>query len=166
MSLASVYLKGWKSTYELLGSVPGASDLYVDIATHHRARPLDNIHIFRYCGCINFTTRGTFRTNLYKAINVDSAERASTSKAEIQKLVQRTLILDLSCVTHMDVAGMKTVQEVERTMEQLNTTTILAAANERVYETILHAQSIGIGEFSVMPSVHDAVTMVMAGESK
>lgn len=168
MSLTCLYLKGWKSTYELLGSVPGATDLYVDIATHHRAQPLDNILIFRYCGSINFATRSTFKATLFKAINVDygSMQRASNSVIEVQKLVQRTLILDLSCVTHMDVAAVKTCEEVRRSLKLLNTQVILAAPNERVYETIMHAQSLGAGEFRVMPSVHDAVTMVETSDER
>lgn len=168
VSLVAVYIKGWKSTYALLGRVPG-TDIYVDIKTHRLAQRIENVQIFRYNGAVNFASRTNFKRSLYKLIQIDcKIIRKASVRVDVgagKSLLpepMRTLVLDLSCVSHMDVAAFKTCQEVQKEMLLLNTRLILTCANDRVLDAIQHAQWLGVGTFMVMPTVHDAVTFALA----
>lgn len=168
VSLIAVYIKGWKSTYALLGRVPG-TDIYVDVKTHRLAQRIDHVQIFQYTGAVNFASRTNFKRALYKAINVDCKKiRKASVGADMDAgksllpTQMPTLVLDLSCVSHMDVAAFKTCQEIQKEMLLLNTRLILTCPNDRVMDAIQHAQWLGIGTFMVMPTVHDAVTFALA----
>lgn len=168
MSLIAVYIKGWKSTYALLGRVPG-TDIYVDIKTHRLAQQIKNVQIFRYNGAVNFASRTNFKRSLYKVIQIDCKTiRKASVGADVDAgksllpTPMRTLVLDLSCVSHMDVAAFKTCQEIQKEMILLNTRLILTCPNDRVLDAIQHAQWLSVGTFMVMPTVHDAVTFALA----
>lgn len=70
VSLIALYIKGWKSYHCVLGLVPN-TDLYVDIKTHKTAVEITNTKIFRYCGSINFASRGGFKKALMSSIGLD-----------------------------------------------------------------------------------------------
>lgn len=168
VSLIAVYIKGWKSTYALLGRVAG-TDIYVDVKTHRLAERLENVQIFRYNGAVNFASRSNFKRSLYKVINIDckTIRKASVgadvgAAKSLLPIQMRTLVLDLSCVSHMDVAAFKTCQEIQKEMLLLNTRLILTCPNDRVLDAIQHAQWLSIGTFMVMPTVHDAVIFALA----
>lgn len=168
VSLIAVYIKGWKSTYALLGRVPG-TDIYVDVKTHRLAQLMESVQIFRYNGAVNFASRANFKRSLYKVIQIDckTIRKASVGAdmdagKRLLPTTVRTLVLDLSCVSHMDVAAFKTCQEIQKEMLLLNTRLILTCPNDRVLDAIQHAQWLSIGTFMVMPTVHDAVTFALA----
>lgn len=175
MSLIAIYTKGWRSANCELGNVPG-TDLYVDLATHHRARAVPGVRIYRHMGPINFAFGSSFKRSLYHMTSVTiktirSASIISQSAAvvsggggldgaEAEKhslLGMRTLIVDLSGVSHMDVAGVKTFQEIKKEMDLLSVQLILTAPNDRVFAVFKHAEWLGVGSFWLMPSIHDAV---------
>lgn len=160
VSLVALYIKGWKSTYSSLGVVPG-TDIYVDLSTHKKAKELSRIRIFQYTGAINFAFCASFKRALYKVIGINYKTIRSASLLsgdESQKLLSTaTLIIDLSCVTHMDVAAFKTCRDIQKEMEIFNTDLILTGPNDRVYDALKHAEMLGVGSFLVMPSIHDAV---------
>ena len=164
VSLIALYIKGWKATYALIGVVPN-TDIYVDAATHKRARQLPNIKIFRYTGAVNFASRATFKKALYKTIDITfkKIRSASLGGDETKQLVgMRTLIIDLSCITHMDSAAFKTCKEIQKEMELFNAELILTGPNDRVYDALRHAEFLDNVSFLVMPSIHDAVTYATA----
>lgn len=173
VSLIAIYQKGWRSTNCELGSVSG-TDLYVDLFTHHRARAVPGIRIYRHIGPINFAFSNSFKRSLYQVTSVTHKTLRSASiiseaaaaaghnpdEAEQHTLIgMRTLIIDLSCVSHIDVAAVKTFQEIQKEMELLTVQLILAAPNDRVFTVIKHAEWLGVGTFRVMPSIHDAVLL-------
>lgn len=85
------------------------------------------------------------------------------AEAEQNSLLgMRTLIVDLSSVTHIDVAGVKTFQEIKKEMDLLNVQLILTGPNDRVFAVFKHAEWLGVGSFWVMPSIHDAVLWAKA----
>lgn len=164
VSLAALYIKGWRSKATLLGSVVG-TDLYVDLSTHKQAVELQSIKIFRYIGAINFASRGSFKKELYATIQLNnqvlsSAAQLGNGEEERSKLItMRTLILDLSAVTHMDVAACKTCNEIKRDLDLFGAQLMLTCPNDRVLDAIKHAEFLGEGKFEVFPSVHDAVLL-------
>lgn len=87
-----------------------------------------------------------------------AANGTDPSDAEQHSLLgMRTLIVDLSGVSHIDVAGVKIFQEIKKEMELLGVQLILTGPNDRVYAVFKHAEWLGVGSFWVMPSIHDAV---------
>lgn len=76
---------------------------------------------------------------------------------EVRKLQAHALIIDMSAVTHLDVAGCKTLVEIQTDMLLSNTILYLTAPNDDVFEAIKRAELLSIGEFIVLPSIHDAV---------
>lgn len=159
VSLTALYIKGWKIKSCQLGIIP-KTDIYVDMSTHKRAKEIEGIKIFQYTGAINFASAASFKRYLYKIISVTpkTIRKASLQIVEAEKLIEtRTLIIDLSHVTHLDIAGSKTLIEIQKEMELFHTQMILTSPNDRVFDAIRHAEALGVGKFQIMPSIHDAV---------
>lgn len=160
-SLITLYAKGWKSQHHLLGALPN-TEIYVNIETHRKAIELPNMNIFRYIGAINFASSNTFKRALYESVdntllrchNNDAQQKSSD---EVRKLQAHALIVDLSAVNHLDVAGCKTLAEIQTDMLLSNTILYLTAPNDDVFEAIKRAELLSIGEFVVLPTIHDAV---------
>lgn len=159
-SLLTMYIKGWKSQNALLGELPGTG-LYVNIDTHQKAVELPFIKIFQYTGAINFASSSSFKRSLFKRINgFTSAKCDANAKDDcdiLRKLQPHVVIIDLTNVTHIDIAACKTFSEIQTDLLISNTVTYLAGPNDRIYETIRHAELLSINKFAVFPSVHDAV---------
>lgn len=162
-SLITLYAKGWKSQCHLLGALPD-SDIYVNIETHRKAIQLPNVKIFRYIGAINFASSNTFKRSLYKSVDSTLLRRRSTvhqktlnNADEVRKLQAHALIVDLSAVTHLDVAGCKTLVEIQTDMLLSNTVLYLTSPNDDVFEALKRAELLSIGEFMVLPTIQDAV---------
>lgn len=135
------------------------------MSTHKRAKEIEAIKIFQYAGAINFASATSFKRHLYKLISVTTKtiRKASLQMVEAEKLIEtRTLIIDLSHVTHLDIAGSKTLIEIQKEMELFNTQTIITSPNDRVFDAMKHAEVLGIGKFQVMASIHDAVIYAKA----
>jgi solute carrier family 26, other len=162
VSLFSLYLKGWKSYSCLLGQVPG-TDIYIDIKTHREVTQVPNIKIFHYVGSINFASRAGFKKDLFNAIGVDfrTIRRASmcADAVEARGFGQgmRSLIIDLSAVAHLDNAGCKTFTEIKNEMKLLCVKFYLASASDCVYDSLVHASTLGEPIFECFSTVHDAV---------
>lgn len=164
VSLTALYIKGWKMKSCQLGVIPN-TDIYVDKSTHKRAEEIDAIKIFQYTGAINFASSTSFKRHLYKiiAISTKTIRKASLQLVEAEKLIEtRTLIIDLSHVTHLDIAGSKTLIEIQKEIQLFNTQMILTSPIDRVFDAIKHAEVLGIGKFVVMASIHDAVIYAKA----
>lgn len=166
ISLIALYIKGWKSQSAVLGNLP-ETDIYVNLSTHQRAVEVSNVKIFQYIGAFNFASCGTFKRNLYKLINFKDKDCTNRKELAVEtnlddsevlkKLQPYALIIDLSGVTHIDVAACKTLSEIQTDMVLFNTIMYLTSPNDRVFEAIKHAEHLTIGEFMVLPSIHDAV---------
>lgn len=162
VSLFALYLKGWKSYSCLLGQVNG-TDIYIDLKTHREVIQVPNIKIFHYCGSINFASRAGFKKDLFNSIGVDHRviRRASLceSAAEARGFGHgmRTLIIDLSAVAHLDNSGCKTFTEIKNEMKLLGVKFYLASASDCVYDSIVHATTLGEPSFDCFSTVHDAV---------
>lgn len=163
-SLITLYVKGWKSQCHLLGILPD-SGIYVNLDTHRKSIELPNMKIFQYIGAINFASSSTFKRSLYKCLddtlmrrrNDNNKQQSQDNVDEVRKLQAHALIIDLSAVTHLDVAGCKTLAEIQTDMLLSNTIVYLTAPNDEVFETIKRSEVLSIGEFIVLPTIHDAV---------
>ncbi|XP_055536132.1 solute carrier family 26 member 6 [Wyeomyia smithii] len=160
-SLVALYIKGWKSYYSLLGTVPETA-IYVDIGSHQRAEEVPHIKIFRYSGPINFASRATFKKALTKEVGVSQklVQRASRYEAAGDGAglqIIKTVIIDLSSVPHIDTAACKVFNDLKKEMNTVGVSTLIACPADCVYETLLHAESIGEGGFHIFPTIHDAV---------
>lgn len=160
-SLVALYIKGWKTYYSLLGTVPETA-IYVDIGSHHRAEEVPHVKIFKYSGPINFASKATFKRALTKEVGIDQSlvHRASRYDAAGEgaglQLI-KTVIIDLSSVAHIDTAACKTFSEIKKEMAAVGVATLIANPSDNVYDTLLHAESIGEGGFHIFPTIHDAV---------
>lgn len=172
VSLVALYIKGWKSYYSLLGTVPDTA-IYVDLGSHQRAEEVPHIKIFRYSGAINFACKTTFKKALIQEVGVckkmvQRASRYNTAGGEgagagLQTI--KTVIVDLSSVPHIDTAGCKTLNEIKKELTAVGISTLLASPADCVYDTLLHAESIGEGGFHIFPTVHDAVLFAQGSGS-
>lgn len=160
-SLVALYIKGWKTYYSLLGTVPETA-IYVDIGSHHRAEEVPHIKIFKYSGPINFASKSTFKKALTKEVGISQnlVHRASRYDAAGEGAglqIIKTVIIDLSTVPHIDTAACKTFNEIKKEMAAVGVATLIANPSDNVYDTLLHAESIGEGGFHIFPTIHDAV---------
>lgn len=168
-SLVALYIKGWKAYYSLLGTVPDTA-IYVDLISHHRAEEVPHIKIFKYTGAINFASRATFKKALTKEVGVDQSliRRASQYDAAGEgaglQLI-KTVIIDLSSVAHIDTSACKMFSEIKKDMNAVGISTLVACPTDCVYDTLLHAESIGEGGFHIFPTIHDAVLFAQGSAS-
>lgn len=162
VSLVAIYVKGFRSTYCELGNVSG-TNLYVDLSTHHRAEPISGMYIYRYIGPINFAFSISFKHSLNQVIKKKQSENAAVElKAkggDKEHILITKLIIDLSGVSHMDMAGVKTCFEIKKETKFQNISLYMAGPNDRVFAEFKHAELLGLGSFEVLPSVHDAVLL-------
>lgn len=155
-----MYIKGWKCQTALLGELPGTG-LYVNVDTHQKAVEIPFIKIFQYAGAINFASSSSFKRTLFQKISGFTSSKRDCSARDdceiLRKLQPHAVIIDLSNVTHIDIAACKVFSEIQTDLLISNTVTYFASPNDRIYETLRHAELLSINKFSVFPSVHDAV---------
>lgn len=157
----AIYVKGWRSKCVLLGAIKDTG-IYVNIETHNKAEELTNIKIYQYIGAINFASSGSFKRSLYKMIGANDTKATVYQEKDenggvLKKLQPHAVIVDLSCVSNIDVAACKAFAEIQTDLLVSNTVMYLSGPNDRVVDTIKHAEHLSIGKFSVFPTVHDAV---------
>uniref|UniRef100_A0A1I8N0E2 STAS domain-containing protein n=1 Tax=Musca domestica TaxID=7370 RepID=A0A1I8N0E2_MUSDO len=178
ISLLSLYIKGLKPYSCLLGYIPEASAVYVDMNHHRNAFEVPETKIFRYAGSLNFATSMYFRKALNKALGLDSdkarrasyiplsqngsATAAAAANGGLNSLSQlnssfRYLILDFSMLGHIDVAGCRTLSDVKNDLEKRGVCTYMATPTDRVYDCLVHSMVLGEGPFEIFPTLHDAV---------
>jgi solute carrier family 26, other len=169
ISLFALYIKGWKSYYCLVGTLP-ETGMYVDISTHRAAVEVANVKIFRYSGAVNFSTRTGFKKAFYETIGSELEARKlvleEEQKRELELITSKvtpidglhTVIVDLSFILHLDVAGVKCLDDIRQDISgRLGIDLLLAAPCDRVYDALLKATAYDVDTFEVFSTVHDAV---------
>lgn len=149
----------------MLGNIPG-TDIYVNLETHRKATELPNIKVFSYIGAVNFASSGSFKRSLYHNVRDDLLRKiddSSITSDEMKKLQSQALIIDLSNVTHLDIAGCKTLAEIQTDLQASSTVLFLTSPNDRVLESVKRAELLSVGEFVILPSIHDAVLYFKGG---
>ncbi|XP_037951902.1 solute carrier family 26 member 10-like [Teleopsis dalmanni] len=171
ISLLTLYIKGLKPYSGLLGIIPEAPAIYVDMRLHRNAVDVPDTKIFRYTGSLNFATNMFFRRSLYDALGLDTQKirRASympvaqngdvvNGGGKISTLgTFHFLILDFSMLGHVDVAGCHTLSDIMKELSLRDVRLFLASPVDRVYDTIVHSMALGEGPFEIFPTLHDAV---------
>ncbi|XP_055856122.1 solute carrier family 26 member 6-like [Episyrphus balteatus] len=165
LSLVTLYIKDFKPYNSLLGTIPDIDGVYVDIGQHTKAVEIPETKIFRYTGSLNFATRNFYRKSMYEAINVDCQKlrRASLIAMESNGGKShmlnsfRVLILDFSCLAHIDMAGCRTLSEIKKEMALLGVRIFIASPMDRVNDTIVRSMALGEGPFEVFATLNDAV---------
>ncbi|KAH8270183.1 hypothetical protein KR018_005405, partial [Drosophila ironensis] len=186
ISLLALYIKGLKPYSCLLGYMPEAPGIYMDLNQHRNAMQVPETRIFRYSGSLNFATSLFFRKTLYEAVGLDkippkkvikNADSASNtpsraSKASYSPVSQnggkaindevvessfKILILDFSMLGHIDVAGCRTLSDLSKELKARGARLLLASPVDRVYDTLVHSMALSEGPFEIFPTLHDCV---------
>lgn len=130
----------------------------MDIEKHKTAMEIPSIKIFRHAGCINFASKASFKRKLYETIGIQSRKSnkmTSENGTHFQDI--HTVVIDLSCIPHIDYSACKLFKEINNEMDKIGIAFYLAAPSDRVFDTIMHADALGDGPFQTFPTVHDAV---------
>lgn len=154
-----MYVKGWRSSYTLLGAIDNNMGIYVNVETHKKAVELPNIKIFQYIGAINFASAGTFKRSLYKKVGEFRPKTTESDGVDgvLKKLQPHAVIIDLSCVSNVDIAACKVFAEIQTDLLLSNTVMYLSGPNDRSVDTLRYAEVLSVGKFSIFPTIHDAV---------
>ncbi|XP_017111924.1 sulfate anion transporter 1 [Drosophila elegans] len=187
ISLLALYIKGLKPYSCLLGYMPEAPGIYMDLNQHRNAMQVPETRIFRYSGSLNFATSLFFRRALYEAVGLDkippaknsnsssnSSSPSKGSKSSYSPVSQnggkainvqpeqpsggfKMLILDFSMLGHIDVAGCRTLTDVSKELKARGARLLLASPVDRVYDTLVHSMALSEGPFEIFPTLHDCV---------
>ncbi|XP_053953496.1 solute carrier family 26 member 6 [Anastrepha ludens] len=169
ISLLALYIKGLKPYCCLLGIIPEAAAVYVDLNHHRNAVEVPETKIFRYVGSLNFASNMYFRHSLYNVIGLDTkklqrskkavkANGATTENGQAGQLNDfRFLVLDFSMLGHVDVAGCKAITDMMKELKVLGVRIFVSSPSDRVYDTLVHSMALGEGPFEIFPTLHDAV---------
>ncbi|XP_012341891.1 solute carrier family 26 member 6 isoform X1 [Apis florea] len=144
-----------------LALVPG-TELYLDTNRYKGTVELPGIRIFHYSGSLNFACRQHFRDEVYKvAGQVPRKEPNGGFKhdqlKEVKKL--RALILDLSALSHIDLAGASSLGHLINEYCEIDIPVYVAGCSGPVYEMMRKCNLLEYksGLFAAFPTVADAV---------
>ncbi|CAK9802967.1 Slc26a5 [Anthophora plagiata] len=144
-----------------LALVPG-TELYLDSNRYKGTIELPGIRIFHYSGSLNFACRQHFRDKVYKVAGqlprkVSSGSFKHDELKEIKKL--RTLILDMSALSHMDLAGATTLGNLINEYCEIDIPVYITGCSGPVYEMMRKCNLLEYksGHFAMFPTVADAV---------
>ncbi|KAH8411157.1 hypothetical protein KR222_009019 [Zaprionus bogoriensis] len=178
ISLLALYIKGLKPYSCLLGYMPEAPGIYMDMTQHRNVMQVPETRIFRYCGSLNFATSLFFRRALTETVGLDkssgSSSKAGKAKPTYAQVAQnggkslkgqfvqaadsfQFLILDFSMLGHIDVAGCSTLSDISKELKARGARLLLASPVDRVYDTLVHSMALSEGPFEIFPTLHDAV---------
>ncbi|KAK9310456.1 hypothetical protein QLX08_000212 [Tetragonisca angustula] len=144
-----------------LAPVPG-TELYLDTKRYKGTVELAGIRIFHYSGSLNFACRQHFRDEVYKIAG--QAPRKEPNEdfkhgelKEVRKL--RTLILDLSSMSHVDLAGATTLGNLINDYSEIDIPVYIAGCSGPVYEMMRKCNLLEYkgSLFAAFPTVADAV---------
>ncbi|XP_031828182.1 prestin isoform X2 [Nomia melanderi] len=144
-----------------LALVPG-TELYLDTKRYKGTVELPGIKIFHYAGSLNFACRQHFREEVYKVAGLTPRKEPDAGfkhdeLKEIKKL--RTLILDFTRVSHIDLAAATTLGNLIDEYCDADVSVYLAGCSGPVYEMTRKCNLTECrgGLFAVFPTVADAV---------
>ncbi|KAM8708568.1 hypothetical protein ACLKA7_015531 [Drosophila subpalustris] len=179
VSLLALYIKGLKPYSCLLGYIPEAPGIYMDINQHRNVMQVPETRIFRYCGSLNFATSLFFRRALNETVGLDknsnsNSNRSVKTKTTYAQVAQnggmaikgkfmeapdsfQFLILDFTMLGHIDVAGCSTLSDISKELKARGARLLLASPVDRVYDTLVHSMALSEGPFEIFPTLHDAV---------
>ncbi|KAJ8926282.1 hypothetical protein NQ314_021359 [Rhamnusium bicolor] len=164
VSLLSIFIQGYKPYTCLLGVVPN-TDLYLDIKRYRGAHEIEGIKIFHYSGGLSFASRASFKDLLVRKTGFDATavlrKRVKLQEKGIQgeELLTKCLLLDFSCLTFIDPAGVDFLRALQADCSKLNVTMYIAGCSGPVYEVMIRCDKVEKKEnkFLIFPTVHDAV---------
>lgn len=172
VAIFAVYMKGFKTNSALLGRVGGTFCVFVDVEAHSKANEIPHTKIYRFYGAVNFASRSFYKHDLYKKIEFDKLKaeyvRSEDNKAqENGALVPiNYVILDLSCINHMDMAGSRTLSEIQFELSSIGIEVILTTPADRVFDALHHATTMGEGPYRIYPSIEYAVMHITKSSDK
>ncbi|XP_050500307.1 sulfate transporter [Diabrotica virgifera virgifera] len=180
LSLLSIFIASFKPYTCLLGSVPH-TDLYLDMNRYKGAKEIEGLKIFHYCGGINFATKGIFKTELYRLINLNP-QKELISREKLDKIMNKDLpptefkekvkkleskinrdlkciILDFSSVSCLDPCSVTMLRNEMAEFKKLDITFYVAACSDDIYNLLNKCGLLSKEKESlrVFPSIHDAV---------
>ncbi|XP_018576985.1 solute carrier family 26 member 10 isoform X2 [Anoplophora glabripennis] len=170
VSLLSVFIQGYKPYTCLLGIVPN-TDLYLDIKRYKGAQEIEGLKIFHYSGGLSFASRNSFKDLLIRKTGLDAAavlrKRVKLTDKGLEdedELLTKCIILDFSCLTFVDPAGVDFLRTMQSDYAKLGVSMYIAGCSGPVYEVIMRCDKVEKKEnkFFLFPTVHDAVLFAQA----
>lgn len=175
MAMVCLYLRGLKAHSCSVGVLPG-TEIYVDLKSHAKATRIVGLEIWRYSGCINFTSSAGVKKKLYEALEEDKQrntaktrtpqESDSNERKPLTVVEGRAtgVIFDISCVPRIDVAACKSLLEIKSELRRKGANFVLAGANDKVYDILMHVFLMQRDQIDSYVSVHDAVLAMQSAK--
>nr|CAI5830411.1 unnamed protein product [Callosobruchus analis] len=158
-------------------------DINRELKDEIKARPIDGIKIFQYCGGINFATRNLFRTSLYQLVELDPQKELAYRTKLAQKLQNgedppkqndvhkitklkrkvnfnlKCVILDFSAVSYIDPSGISMIKIITESFKKLDISVYVCGCSDPIYDLMEKCELIKTLKPSlrVFQSIHDAV---------
>ncbi|KAJ8913640.1 hypothetical protein NQ315_007357 [Exocentrus adspersus] len=170
VSLLSVFIQGYKPYVCLLGVVPN-TDLYLDIKRYKGAQEIEGLKIFHYSGGLSFASRASFKDLLVRKTGLDAAavlrkraKLAAKGLEDSEELLTKCMILDFSCLTFVDPAGVDFLRSMQADYAKLGVAMYIAGCSGPVYEVMLKCDKVERKEnkFYLFPTIHDGVLFAQA----
>lgn len=91
-----------------------------------QAHPIDGVKMFHYAGGLSFASRSTFKEILNRKTGIDAAailrkrvKLSETVENGNEELMTKCVILDFSCVTFVDPAGVDLLRNLQSDYSKL-----------------------------------------------
>lgn len=166
MAMVCLYLRGLKGHSCSVGVLPG-TEIYVDLESHGKAKRIAGLEIWRYSGSINFTSSAGVKKKLLVALHEDKRMKRTPEEDDSNDRKPLTVegkvtgvIFDISCVPRLDVAACKSLLEIKSELRRKGVNFVLAGANDKVYDILMHVFLMQRDQIDSYVSVHDAVLAV------
>ncbi|XP_054159246.1 prestin-like [Oppia nitens] len=181
--LLLIYKSQRPKTYSL-GSID-YSDIYVPISKFKRARELDGVKIYQFCGPLNFANIQYFKKELQIRSGVDVTlikeelkamtprnscfpfRDTKTSKITKELVLERKpnlpkyIIVDCSMLSYIDSAGVTTLKKIIQNHADIDILVSLSGCPVHIEATLKNEEFFSeVSSDRVYKSVHDAVTYI------
>lgn len=137
LSLASIFIRGMRPYTCLLGQVPH-TDLYLDVSRYKAAVELPFVRIFHYRGSLNFASRGAFKTDLCRQIELNlPAETRRLAKAKgadqqqqcYDQLYVKCLVIDFSALSYIDPSACTALKNLVADLNKIGIAVYVAGSS-------------------------------------
>lgn len=162
----------------LLGSIAGATDVYVPLAKYPAARELNGIKIFQFCGPIHYVCADLFekllrqktRVNV-KQILMDRQTESTMANGQLHDQpmaptnnyhLPTHIILDFSMISYIDSAGIHVIKKIIDDYNRVNVTILLASLASHVAKVVKSEPTLwGVYKERFYVTLADAVHYAM-----
>lgn len=136
----------------MLGSIE-SSDVYVPLVKYPKAREVEGIKIFQFCGPIHYVCADLYERLLRQKTRVDvkqvlldnlqsSNREANDANSGRRKKLPSHIILDFSMISFIDSAGIHIVEKIIEDYKRINIEILIASLASHVAAIVKHEPSL------------------------